>query len=118
VRLADDSERYQLIEIPKFMLSEAKHLAAIRQILRRYAPQDKFNDHSVENVENIAPPLLLSGGAEDGAHGARRAALAADHFAEVRCCDFELEDGRLIAVEGVHLHTVGIVDERLGEEFD
>ena len=72
----------------------------------------------VKNVEDIAPTRFLSGGGQQRAHCARRAALAADDFAEVELGDFQLDDRRLIALVRPDSHRVGIVNERFGDELD
>src|SRR5436853_425281 len=51
----------------------------------------------VKNIEDVAPPLLVSGGVEQRAHGACGAALAADHLAEVVGGDHELDHRGLVA---------------------
>src|SRR3989442_7231654 len=53
---------------------------------------------SVQDIEDVAPPGLLTGRRQKRAHGAGGAALAPDDFAEVLRGDLELDDGRLVAL--------------------
>jgi hypothetical protein len=67
---------------------------------------------------DVAAARLRAGRGEEVADGARGAALAADHFAEIGGIDVELDHGLLIALVGARPHLVGMVDEGLREKFD
>jgi hypothetical protein len=67
----------------------------------------------------IEPSSLLHAGCgQDGADGARRSSLLADHFPQIGLVNAEFQDGGLFAVDLSHRDLVRIVDQRFADGFN
>jgi hypothetical protein len=66
----------------------------------------------------IPSPLLHARGGQDGADGAGRPALLADHFPQVGLVDAEFQDGGLFAVDLSHRDLVRIVNQSFAHSFN
>lgn len=64
-----------------------------------------------KDVEGEAMVQLHADGAQDGAHGARRAALLANDFADVPGGHAQLEDRVFFAVHRLHVDCCGLVHQ-------